>query len=244
MYLRGGLIHHTDTGYADYETETQFGGSLTFGSEDDLNCAAGTYTYHQLHSIDPLENPDMFLWAFNVTEVTTSSGVSSGPMNRIAWVDCGYSGEVSKQVFDVFANASGLSWHRNSSGAGGVLEADDCDTVLARAQNVTMFVAEGTNIVLTPQDYLFKRVSDGLCQLNFVPYYNETGDNFYYEYSGSRSPDDTSEYHFDIDFELYPLCLGQAFLNNHCYTLDLGRNMVGIAETRFPDMLYSEEEAG
>jgi len=47
----------------------------------------------------------------------------------------------------------------------------------------------------------------------------------------------------EIEFDVYPLCLEMAFLNNHCYTLDLGRNMVGIAETRASDILYSEEQA-
>jgi len=41
-----------------------------------------------------------------------------------------------------------------------VLDADDCDVVLDRAQNVTMYVVGGSSIVLTPHNYLFK-VRDG-----------------------------------------------------------------------------------
>lgn len=130
-------------------------GLITFGGEDDVNCAAGTYTYYPLGSV-VCPYPFYMRFGLNVSSFNTSNGVTSGSISHPAWLYTGVPGMgyVSQQVFDVFVNASGGLNYTKTGYYSGEHDTGDCATVLGSAQDVWLNLAGGGSIVFTPYDYL------------------------------------------------------------------------------------------
>jgi len=114
----------------------------------------------------------------------------------------------STEVLNVFVKASGAVYNNDTT----LYELADCDAAVKSAANVTLAVAGGQSLDITPLDYVTEIAYDGdiLCVLAVFDYYSEA-DNF---------------------LNASTLFLHQGFINNHCVGYKLDEAQIGLADAK------------